>query len=252
MVGIDELVTYTNSLLDIERFDDYSPNGLQIEGRGQVVTLVSGVTANQKLIDAAIAADADAILVHHGYFWRGENPVLTGMRRRRIKTLLENDINLLAYHLPLDAHPQFGNNAALARELDFRIDGVMDEGPAKDILYYGRLQESLSAQELVQQVAERLGSQPLLIEGSDREIESIAWCSGAAQGFIEEAVALGVDAYLSGEISEQTTHIAREMGIHFIAAGHHATERYGSAELGEHLAEQFDLEFQFIDIDNPV
>jgi dinuclear metal center YbgI/SA1388 family protein len=251
MVGIAELLNYTNSLLDIERFQDYCPNGLQIEGRDEVVTLISGVTASQKLIDAAIEEDADVILVHHGYFWKGDNPVLTGMRRRRIKTLLEHDINLLAYHLPLDAHPQYGNNAALARELDFRIDGVMDEGPAKDILYYGRLQEPLSADELLQRVAERLGTEPLLIEGSDHEIESIAWCSGAAQRYIEEAVELGVDAYLSGEISEQTTHIARESGIHFISAGHHATERYGPACLGEHLAGQFDLDHRFIDIDNP-
>ena len=251
MVGIHELVTYCDGLLEAERFHDYCPNGLQIEGRDEVVTLISGVTASQRLIEAAIDADADAVLVHHGYFWKGETPVITGIRRRRIKALLEQDINLLVYHLPLDAHVQYGNNAALARELDFRIDGVMDEGPARDILYYGRLSEPMPAEELVRHIGGRLHTMPLLIEGSNRDIESIAWCSGAAQSFIEEAAALGVDAYLSGEISEQTTHIARETGIHFIAAGHHATERYGPTCLGAHLAERFDLDHEFIDIDNP-
>lgn len=251
MVGIDELVAYCNTLLQPERFEDYAPNGLQIEGRPEVVTLISGVTASQRLIDAAIDADADALLVHHGYFWRGDNPVLTGMRRRRIKALLEHEINLLAYHLPLDAHLEFGNNVRLAHELGFRVDGVMDEGPAKDLLFYGRLPQPLAAEALREHISECLGFKPLLVSGAEHRIESIAWCTGGAQGFIEEAVTLGVDAYLSGEISEQTTHVARESGMHFIAAGHHATERYGPASLGEHLAEHFDLEHQFIDIDNP-
>ncbi len=251
MVDIEELVSYCNKLLAIERFNDYCPNGLQVEGRREVVSLVSGVTASQKLIDAAIEVNADAILVHHGYFWKGENPVLTGMRRQRVKSLLERDISLLAYHLPLDAHPQFGNNAALAEKLGFTIDGIVDEGPAKEILFYGRLAEPLIASEFTAFVADRLGSEPTLIPGSNHDIESIAWCSGGAQGYIEEAASLGVDAYLSGEISEKTTHIAREMGIHFIAAGHHATERYGPASLGEHLAQQFDLEHRFLEIDNP-
>ncbi len=251
MVGINDLVGYCNSLLGIERFQDYCPNGLQVEGRSEVVTLVTGVTASQRLLEAAIEANADAILVHHGYFWKGESPVVTGMRRRRIKILLENNINLLAYHLPLDAHLQYGNNAALARELNLRIDGVMEDGPARDILFYGRLAEATRTNDFVDFLARQLGTEPLLISGSDTDIESIAWCSGGAQDFIEEAVSLGVDAYLSGEISEKTTHIARESGIHFIAAGHHATERYGPACLGEHLAEQFDLEHQFVEIDNP-
>jgi dinuclear metal center YbgI/SA1388 family protein len=251
MVNISELVNYTNNLLSIERFQDYCPNGLQIEGKGEVSTLISGVTASQKLIESAIDAGADAILVHHGYFWRGENPVLSGMRRRRIKALLEHDINLLAYHLPLDAHPQYGNNATLATELGFTVDGITDDGPAKGILYYGSLWEPAAADELLHHIADKLGTKPLLISGSDCEVKTIAWCSGAGQDFIEEAAALGVDAYLSGEVSERTTHIARELGIHFIAAGHHATERYGPARLGEHLAEQFGLDHRFVEIDNP-
>jgi dinuclear metal center YbgI/SA1388 family protein len=251
MSRLREITGYVDALLEVQKFTDYCPNGLQVEGRGELRTLISGVTASQALLDAAVEANADAVLVHHGYFWRGESPVLTGMKRRRIKTLLENDISLLAYHLPLDAHPQYGNNAALARELGFRIGGVADSGPAKNILFYGELPGELAAEDLRAAVAARLGGNPLLIQGSDRPVRSIAWCTGGAQGYIDEAARLGVDAYLSGEISEQTTHSARENGVHYIAAGHHITERYGVAALGNHLAEKFGIGHRFIDIDNP-
>lgn len=251
MTSLREITGYVDALLEIQRFADYCPNGLQVEGCRELRILVSGVTASQALLDAAVAANADAVLVHHGYFWRGEPPVLTGMKRRRIKTLLDNDISLLAYHLPLDAHPLYGNNASLARELGFQIRGVVGNGPAKDILFYGDLPRALPANELREWVAGRLGGNPLLIEVSDRPVKSIAWCTGGAQGYIDEAARLGVDAYLSGEISEQTTHSARENDVHFIAAGHHATERYGVAALGNHLAEKFGISHQFIDIDNP-
>lgn len=251
MSTLREIASYTDALLEIQKFSDYCPNGLQVEGRQDLRTLISGVTASQALLDAAVEANADAVLVHHGYFWRGESPALIGMKRRRIKTLLDNDVSLLAYHLPLDAHLLYGNNATLARELGFRVDGVADSGPAKDILFYGELTKALVANDLRDLIAARLGGSPLLIEASARPVKSIAWCTGGAQGYIDEAAKLGVDAYLSGEISEQTTHSARENGVHFIAAGHHITERYGVAALGNHLAEKFGIAHQFIDIDNP-
>ena len=252
MVALNKLLEYSNALLSSERFNDFCPNGLQVQGRPQVKRLVSGVTASQALIDAAIAAKADALLVHHGYFWKGESSAIVGIKHRRIKALIEHDISLIAYHLPLDAHPEYGNNAALARELDWQVDGVLDSGRARDILFYGHLLQPLSLSALSELIAVRLGSKPLAIKAAETEINKIAWCTGAAQGFIEEAVMLGVDAYISGEISEPTTHIARESGVHYIAAGHHATERYGAKVLAEHLAQQFGLHHQFIDIDNPV
>ncbi len=252
MVDLQTLADYTNTLLDIGRFKDYCPNGIQIEGSTKIKTLVSGVTANQALIRAARDLQANALLVHHGYFWKGENPALTGMKQRRIKALLESDISLLAYHLPLDAHPDYGNNAALAAQLGLQIDGVVDKGPAKDILFYGRLPNRMAVTEVNKHIEARLGRPPLIIEADGAQINTVAWCTGAAQGFIEQAIALKVDAYLSGEVSEQTTHIAREAGIHFIAAGHHATERYGPMRLGEHLAQKFGIEHHFIDIENPV
>lgn len=251
MSSLREIAGYLDALLEVQKFADYCPNGVQVEGRRELRILISGVTASQSLLDAAVAANADAVLVHHGYFWRGESPVLTGMKRRRIKTLLDNDISLLAYHLPLDAHPVYGNNASLARELGFQVGGIAGSGPAKDILFYGELPKTLPAIGLRDLVAARLGGNPVLIEASDRPVKTVAWCTGGAQGYIDEAVKLGVDAYLSGEISEQTTHSARENGVHFVAAGHHATERYGVATLGNHLAEKFGVSHRFIDIDNP-
>jgi dinuclear metal center YbgI/SA1388 family protein len=251
MSTVQAITDYLDVLLEVGKFNDYSPNGLQVEGRREVGILISGVTASQALIDAAIEADADAVLVHHGYFWRGESATLTGMKRRRIKALLDHDISLLAYHLPLDAHPLYGNNASLAAVLGFQVDGVVGSGPAKGLLFYGQPAQPLSAQALAARIGESLGRAPLLVEASDRPVRTIAWCTGGAQGYIEEAARLGVDAYLSGEISEQTTHAAREHGVHFFAAGHHATERYGVASLGQHLAAQFGLTHMFIDIDNP-
>lgn len=251
MVRLEELVEYTDALLDTARFRDYCPNGLQVEGRREIATLVSGVTASQAFLEAAVEAGADCVLVHHGYFWKNERAVVTGMKRRRIKTLLDHDISLLAYHLPLDAHPEYGNNAALARRLGFHVDGVAGDGPGRDILFYGRPAESAALERLVEHVGRRLGCEPLAVAGSAAPVRSIAWCTGGAQHFIEQALSLGVDAYMSGEISEQTTHVAREEGIHYIAAGHHATERYGPAALGEHLAGRFELAHRFIDIENP-
>ncbi len=245
----EELNRYLDGLLEVSRFRDYCPNGLQVEGRSEIRRIVSGVTASFDLIQAALADRADAILVHHGYFWKGEDPCLTGMRRARITPLLAHDLNLFAYHLPLDAHAVLGNNAELGRLL-----GLVQTGRFADqeIGYRGRLDAPLRLDAFAARVAQRLGREPLVIGEAGMEIRELAWCSGAAQGLFEEAIKLGPDAFLSGEISEQQVHLARESGVAFIAAGHHATEKYGVQALGEHLAARFGLAHRFVDIPNPV
>jgi len=251
MIELKELVAYTNDLLEIDRFQDYCPNGLQVEGKPQIQRLISGVNASQALIDAAIDSQADAILVHHGYFWHGEDARIVGMKQRRIKSLLDHNINLLAYHLPLDAHPVYGNNVQLGKRLQLTVEGQF--GPdIPAMCLYGRLTEPMLAVDFADHLEVALAHRPLHVPAAGKSIQSIAWCTGAAQGYIEQAIALGVDAYLTGEVSEQTVHLAREGDIHFYAAGHHATERDGARALAEHLAQQFDLEQQFIDIPNPV
>lgn len=252
MVERSVLVNYCNQLLQSHTFQDYCPNGLQVEGAAQVERLVTGVTASQALVDAAVSAGAQMLLVHHGYFWKGEPAPVTGIKQRRLKTLLGADINLLAYHLPLDVHAELGNNAQLAKLLGWKILGGLEPENPRSVGLYGELSEAVEGSALAGQMAAILQREPLHIAGNDRPIKRIAWCTGAAQGHIDRAIALGVDAYVSGEISEPTVHAARENGIHFFAAGHHATERYGAKALGEHLAEKFGIEHQFIDIDNPV
>jgi dinuclear metal center YbgI/SA1388 family protein len=250
---INELADYTGQLLKVENFRDYCPNGLQVEGRSEINRVVSGVTASMALLEAAHAAGADMVLVHHGYFWRNENECITGIKRARLKFLLRHDINLLAYHLPLDAHPELGNNAQLGQVMGVKIDGWAGEkssGPA--IVAYGVLPNLMTLEVLGQYLTGILNRVPLLIGDSSKPIRRIAWCTGAAQDYLELAVSLGVDAFISGEVSEQTVHLARESGIAYIAAGHHATERYGVQALGQHLAGHFGLEHSFIDIDNPV
>lgn len=245
----DELTRYLEELLDVPKFRDYCPNGLQVEGCGEVRRLVAGVTASQALLDAAVERDADAILVHHGYFWRGEDGRITGIRRKRLSTLLGHDINLLAYHLPLDAHPELGNNAQLAQRLGWRPEGRFGD---QDIAWVGSLEEPLAAADLARKMSVVLGREPMLVGAPERKIRRIGWCSGGAQGYFEQAIALGVDAYVSGEISEQTVHLARESGVAYLACGHHATERFGVQALAEHLAARFGLECEFVDIPNPV
>ncbi len=243
---LSELVAYTNRLLAVENFNDYCPNGLQVEGRGEVQTLIGGVTACQALLDAAIAQRADAILVHHGWFWKNEDPRIVGMKQRRLAALLRHDISLIAYHLPLDAHPELGNNAQLAGRLDITVTGTAG------LLMLGELAEPVSGADFAARIETRLQRRPLHIPGSDAPIRRLAWCSGAAQSSIETAFSEGVDAFLTGEASEPTVHFARENRLHFFAAGHHATERAGVQALGAHLAQRFALRFAFIDIDNPV
>ena len=245
------LESYLNTLLNVSKFRDYAPNGLQVEGRAEVRRIVTGVTASQALLDAALEYEADAVLVHHGYFWKGEAPVIRGMKKQRIATLLKHDMSLLGYHLPLDAHPLHGNNAQLATLLGIQTEGVMDERELQGVGNVGALAEPLSLAAFGQQVATALAREPLLIAGGEHPVQRIAWCSGGAQGYIQQAFELGADTYLSGEISEHTVHFARENGIHYIAAGHHATERYGVKALGNHLAEQFGLKCHFVDINNP-
>ncbi|MFZ5506407.1 MAG: Nif3-like dinuclear metal center hexameric protein [Pseudomonadota bacterium] len=243
-----QLQRHLDDLLEAARFKDYCPNGLQVEGSGEVARVVCGVTASLALIDAAIERGAQAIVVHHGWFWRGEDGRITGMRRARIARLLAHDINLFAYHLPLDAHLKLGNNAQLGRVLGLTPTAVVgDQG----LLWIGEPAVSASAGELAERFGTALGRQPLLVGDAQHTVRRIAWCTGGAQGMFEQAIDAGADLYLSGEISEQTTHTARESGVPYIAAGHHATERYGVQALGEHLAQSCGLRVAFVDIDNP-
>ena len=235
-------------LLEPARFRDYCPNGMQVEGKTATAKLVTGVTASLALIEAAVAAGADALLVHHGLFWKGDDMRIIGPRRRRLELLLAHQLNLLAYHLPLDAHPEFGNNAQLGMRLGLAADAHFGE---QDLGCAGELPEQVGAHEFAARVELALGRAPLLVGDAGRRVRRIAWCSGGAQGYFEAAIAAGCDLYLSGEISEQTTHLARESGVPYIAAGHHATERYGAQAVGEHIARRFGIEHLHIDIDNP-
>lgn len=250
-VDRDEMEKYLALTLDINRFRDYCPNGLQVQGRDRIRRLVTGVTASLALLEQAVEAGADAVLVHHGYFWRGEDARVVGQKHRRLKVLLANDINLFAYHLPLDMHEQMGNNAQLARQLGllpasrFGEDGIGWLGrPADDaIRTVGQLADRINA---------ALGREPLVIGDREAPLGPVGWCTGAAQGYLGDAAAAGASTYLSGEISEPTVHLARESGIAYLACGHHATERYGVQALGQHLADVFGMEHRFIDIPNPV
>ena len=246
---LNELRDYNASLLRIDLFKDYCPNGLQVEGRAEVRRIATGVTASQFVLDAAIAWGADAILVHHGYFWRNEDATITGIRKRRIAELLRNDVSLLAYHLPLDAHPELGNNAQLGKLLELDAQGRFGE---QDIACIGQLAQPQALAQFAAWIGGRLQRVPQVIGDGAKSIRRVAWCSGGAQGYFEAAIALGADAYITGEISEQSFHLAQESGVAFIAAGHHATERLGIRALGEHLAAHFDLEHRFFDQDNPV
>ena len=238
-----------DALLQPDKFRDYGPNGLQVEGDRDVQLLVSGVTASRALIEAAIDAQADAIVVHHGLFWRGQDGRVTGWMRERLRLLLTHGIHLFAYHLPLDAHPELGNNAQLARVLGLQADGRFGE---QDLGFVGAGTQTWSgAQALADHVAATLGRSVICVGDSDRPVSRVAWCTGGAQGYFEAAIAQGVDAFITGEMSEPQAHLARETGVAFLACGHHATERYGAPALAAHVAQALGLQHRFIEIDNP-
>ena len=245
------LLQYLSELLKTSKIKDYCPNGLQVEGKKNIQKVVSGVTASQALIDAAIEHQADAILVHHGYFWKGEDPCLRGMKKRRLAALLAHDINLFAFHLPLDVHPEFGNNVQLAKRLSIDVGQGLDANDPFSVALRGRFKAPITHQQLVERLRSELGTSVLSEGDLERVINTVAWCTGGGQGYIDAAADLGIDAFISGEVSEQTIHTAREMNIDFFAAGHHATERYGAKALGEHIADKFKLDVSFVDIPNP-
>lgn len=251
MATARQLLQAFDVLLQPDRFKDYGPNGLQVEGRPEVRRLVSGVTASRALIEAAVAAQADAIFVHHGLFWRGQDGRVTGWMKQRLALLLKHDINLLAYHLPLDAHPECGNNAQLGLRLGLEASARFGE---QDLGFLGGRSGGsgfADAQALADHVATVLGRPVTCVAGSEREIRRIAWCTGGAQGYFEAAIAAGADAFITGEISEPQAHYARECGVAFLSCGHHASERYGAPAAAAHVAAQLGVEHQFIDIDNP-
>lgn len=246
-----ELISYLDTYLASKLIKDYCPNGLQVEGSKKVTKIITGVTASQALIDEAISKQADMLLVHHGYFWKGEKEAIVGLKKNRIKALLLNDINLVAYHLPVDVHSEIGNNAQLGQLLQIENIAPLDGLSPTGIVMHGKLNTPLSAADLASQLASILARKPLVSNVRNKPIETVAWCTGGGQGYIDAAALEGIDAFVTGEVSEQTIHSSREHGIDFFAAGHHATERYGIKALGEHLTQQFDVDVEFIDIDNP-
>jgi dinuclear metal center YbgI/SA1388 family protein len=250
-VSNSQLLKLLNALLKPEQVKDYCPNGLQVEGKTQISKLVTGVTASQALIDHAVSINADAILVHHGYFWSGEAPCITGMKKKRIQTLLHHNINLFAYHLPLDIHPTLGNNAQLAKLLGIVDISPLQRNNPQSVVMKGKFAGGISPTELTLLLSNMLTKTPLHESANKTKIETVAWCTGGGQGYIELAAEKDIDAYITGEVSEQTIHTAREMNIHFYAAGHHATERYGVKALGEYIQQELGIETVFVDIDNP-
>lgn len=252
MVELNSLIGWCNDTLQTHAFQDYCPNGLQVEGKAQVHKIITAVTASQAAINAAIAEQADALIVHHGYFWKGEAAPLTGMKGSRIKKLMRHDISLIAYHLPLDAHPVLGNNAALADLLDIEITGALDLSEAKPIGNIGQIKQALTVAAFQQHLEHTLQRTVLHLPGKTANIQKIGFCTGGAQDFLYKAAQQGCDAYLSGEVSERTFHEAAELGVHYFACGHHATERGGVQRLGQALAKQFNLIEKFIDFNNPV
>lgn len=251
-VSPQALVAFCDEILQADQFNDYCPNGLQIDANTPISKVITGVSACQALIDAAVQENAQAILVHHGYFWKGENPTLTGIKAKRIATLLKHGISLIAYHLPLDAHTQLGNNAVLAKALNLTMSEALyphQKHPVGNIA----ICEPIYAKDFAHKITQALNRTPLHISSSPNKLlTKIGLCTGAAQDMIEQAHLMGCDAFISGEISERTTHMARELGVDYFAAGHHATERGGVDALGQLLGQHFGIDVQFVDIDNPV
>lgn len=246
MIGIKELSEYINKLLNVNNYEDFCPNGLQVAGKEEIRKVVTAVSVCQELLQKAVAEQADAVLVHHGFFWRGEDPALVAVKRARVAVLLQNNINLLTYHLPLDYHLSYGNNVQLAKRLAIKVEA--NEPP----IYSGEFAASFTVAEFEHYLAERLQQQPLSIVAGNHAIKKLAWCSGGGADYIELAAQRGVDGYLTGEINERSVYLARELGVHLIVAGHYATERYGVQALGKHLQHKFSIKHQFVELDNPV
>lgn len=251
-ISRETLLNTLNGWLQPHNFQDYAPNGLQVEGSTEICKIVTGVTASQALINEAVKRKADTIVVHHGYFWKGENPCVVGMKQRRLKSLLQHDINLIAYHLPLDAHPQQGNNIGLANALELQDITPVEAVAPQGILFQGLTKAPLTLAQMDARLSAAVGRELVAsVSGGEHSIRKVAICTGGGQGFIEQAADAGMDLFISGEISEPTVHVARERGIHYMAAGHHATERFGVLALGRRIAAEFNLDVEFIDIDSP-
>lgn len=247
-----ELISYLDDLLQAKAFKDYAPNGLQVQGKPEIKKIITGVTASQRLIDAAVEAGADAILVHHGWFWKGEAPTITGQKFNRLKPLIDNGISLIGYHLPMDAHPALGNNAGLQAVLGLTheqfIQPVLEDCGVGQIGHGDYTVASLAAK-----LESELQFKPIVTEPlTDKPVKRIAWCTGGAMSYLQNAIDMGADAFITGEINEPTAHLAQEYGVAYYAAGHHATERFGPQLIGEHLAKEFNLDVQFIDCPIPV
>jgi dinuclear metal center YbgI/SA1388 family protein len=248
-VSTTDLCTWLNTKLNVAAFNDYCPNGLQVQGATSVSHIIAGVTASEALIDIAIERGAQALLVHHGWFWKSDDPCVTGIRRQRLCKLLAHNINLLAYHLPLDAHPVLGNNAQLAKLLSLT---QTHHAGHYDLICLGKSTRYKSLEDLSARIASQLKRDPLVIGQAKKKIKNIAWCTGAAQNMFQQAIDAHADVFITGEISEQTVHLARESGVAFISAGHHATERYGVKALAQALSDQFKIKADFVDLENPV
>ena len=252
MAKLQDIIQWCDQTLKSPEFKDYAPNGLQIEGKTEVHKILAAVTASQDAIDAAIRENADLLLVHHGYFWKGEAYPITGMRGKRIKSLIQHDISLLAYHLPLDSHPSLGNNAAIADLLELERIEALDPSERHPIGNIGYLNQPMPVEEFKKFVSEKLKFDVTHLPADKNMIEKVGFCTGGAQDFIVKAAEQGCDAYISGEVSERTFYEAKELGVHYFACGHHATERYGVQRLGQAISEQFDIEYVYFELNNPI
>ena len=252
MTKLQDIIQWCDQTLKSSEFKDYAPNGLQIEGKTEVRKILAAVTASQDAIDAAIRENADLLLVHHGYFWKGEAYPITGMRGKRIKSLIQHDISLLAYHLPLDSHPSLGNNAAIADLLELERIETLDPSERHPIGNIGYLNQPMPVEEFKKFVSEKLKFDVTHLPADKTMIEKVGFCTGGAQDFIVKAAEQGCDAYISGEVSERTFYEAKELGVHYFACGHHATERYGVQRLGQAISEQFDIEYVYFELNNPI
>ncbi|MDH0826460.1 Nif3-like dinuclear metal center hexameric protein [Acinetobacter johnsonii] len=252
MAKLQDIIQWCDQTLKSPEFKDYAPNGLQIEGKTEVRKILAAVTASQDAIDAAIRENADLLLVHHGYFWKGEAYPITGMRGKRIKSLIQHDISLLAYHLPLDSHPSLGNNAAIADLLKLELIEALDPSERHSIGNTGYLNQPMPVEDFKKFVSEKLKFDAIHLPADKTMIEKVGFCTGGAQDFIIKAAEQGCDAYISGEVSERTFYEAKELGVHYFACGHHATERYGVQRLGQAISEQFDIEYVYFELNNPI